>query len=943
MQNKPQVNNLPVSGDTGFFGRHSELEVIETAFSVGEGENPTARRIAVVGIAGQGKSELVAESARRQLASGRFDRAVRVDFANLNIEDMRGLAVSRIAAVLQKTLRTAFEVAHELAQAPTLLILDNIDCAKGQGLAELLDAAKVWSEAQGCCVLLTSEHEEFDHPDFPAGGNSDYQQLHLAGLASRTNPKDALDWFAALRKASKGGDEALEQEALIGLLDSLAFHPLAIAVLAQHLSADNMPETAERLQQLLSQSAGQSVAPGSAPPSLVAVLRLSLESMPSADRDALLRLGVCAAGVMEDSLFAVAGLGLQGIDAERDRIQRQLAIWDSNDPRAILAMIGEEVPDDAELSPDTLDELKSHPQLNEQIDKLRKQLAEMPPADTSSGHDWPRLRGWLAATRLMREEPVLGANSPFLRFHQSLLPLLWSMLDQEQQGELIQTHRERYSRVARFLFHQDRNYPDQARAIAECELPNLLKAVHNALDAGDEQVNTFVNQLKVFLKYFGLSRESKAITERLEQAGEAPGSEGWVEAQSQKGRQLFADGQVGRALEIFMQVREVLDDSSPEVLASTLGWIGRSLTIGGRADLAESELREAITLTRSMPSQGEEVQRLRAWLHQGLGDALFEQGGLPKAASQYQMSLETFEKQSDLEKQGELVQQLGVVSMREGDLQKAVMRLQDAVALTERVGEPRAMAFAHRQLAEAYDAGKDWHQAEHHYEKAVGLFRKADEQTAIAACYDNLFRICKHFGRMEAAENWIRSAMSIAESSGDQVALAQRLDSFAELLLTRSGRLEQAREVAEKALSIKQGLEPLVAAMWVTCDILARIADAESQPEQAADWRHKARVAKRAHPDTVDEVKQFAREINAVVNGQQNDAEAASAADQWQRQLERAGGDAAALADAIQALREGERDPDILFRGLGPSSSVIIETLLEALENPDSLQALEAG
>ncbi len=941
MQSKPPVNNLPQPPDTGFFGRDDELQLIEKALAGRQGDSQSVRRLGVVGVAGQGKSELMAESARRQLASGRFDRAVWVDFANLQIDDMRGLAVNRIAALLHKTLKTAPEVAHELAQSPTLLLLDNLGGEKGEAVDELLDAAKVWSEAQGCCVLLTSEREDFGHVDFPASGNSDYRQVRLEGLGSRADAGAALEWFAALRKASKHGDEALEQEALIDLLGTASFHPLSVALLAQHLTASNLQETAQRLQQLLSESPDQSATPVSAPPSLVAALRLSLESMSAVDRDALLRLGVCAGGVMEDSLFAVAGLGLQGIDAERDRIQRQLAIWDSNDPRAILAMIGEEVPEDAELSPDTLDELKNHPALNEQIDKLRKQLAEMPPADTSSRHDWPSLRSWLVGTRLMHEESVLGANSPFLRFHPSLAPLLWPMVDKNQQDELTQAHRERYFRVVRFLFHQDRNYPAQARAIAQCELPNLLKAVHNALDAGDEQVNTFVNQLKVFLKYFGLSRESKAITELLAQAGEAPGSEGWIKTQSQKGEQLFADGQVGKALEIFMQVREVLDDSSPEQLATTLGWIGRSLTIGGRADLAESELREAITLTRSLPSQGEEVQRLRAWLHQGLGEALLEQNELSKAASQYQTSLETFEQQGDLQKQAELTQQLGIVSMREGDLQKAVVRFQDAVGLTERVGESLAMASAHRHLADAYDADKDWHQAEHHYDKAVGFFQKADRSAEMAICYDNLFRICKHFGRMEAAENWIRSAMTIAESSGDQVAFAHRLDSYAELLLARSGRLAQSREVAEKALAVKQDLEPLVAALWVTFDILARIADAESEPELAADWRHKARVAKHAHPDSFDEVKRFAREINAVVSSLQNDAEATNTADQWQRQLKRTGGDAAVMAGAIQALREGERDPDLLLRGLGPASSMILETLLEAVEDPESLKALE--
>lgn len=87
-------------------------------------------------------------------------------------------------------------------------------------------------------------------------------------------------------------------------------------------------------------------------------------------------------------------------------------------------------------------------------------------------------------------------------------------------------------------------------------------------------------------------------------------------------------------------------------------------------------------------------------------------------------------------------------------------------------------------------------------------------------------------------------------------------------------------------------------------------------------------------------MKRFAPLIAAVVGAIAGNAEASQALEQWLQALEQSGGENANLAQAIQHMRNGERDPDTLCQNLGPTGSMIIETTLQALDNPAFLQNL---
>ena len=67
------------------------------------------------------------------------------------------------------------------------------------------------------------------------------------------------------------------------------------------------------------------------------------------------------------------------------------------------------------------------------------------------------------------------------------------------------------------------------------------------------------------------------------------------------------------------------------------------------------------------------------------------------------------------------------------------------------------------------------------------------------------------------------------------------LGNLANILHTQPGRQDEARELAEEALAIKKTMDPGAAQMWKTHNVLAEIADQQSQRDRAAEYRRLAR------------------------------------------------------------------------------------------------------
>lgn len=924
-------SNLRKPHEAGFFGRRRELWDIARWFATAE-----TRRISITGFGGQGKTELAMEAGRWLMRAGMFERAVFVDYSRVQSEDARAVAVSTMSTVLEESLPDVESATKALARAPTLVILDNLEAIAPDALRELLAAAVDWSKAGDSRVLLTSRTPDLNHPDYRIEGTRIHRRIPLEGLGSADYPDEALDWFSELSKLPSADEKHQvpppERDELIELFDRVGFHPLSIAVLAQQLRTRTAEELGKRLEEILSEDAVSSIAEKGTPPSLVASLQLSLERLSEAERHAVRRLGVFQGGAFEDDLLAITELGES--EEERKKLEALLAALESGDPRVVLRAMGTELPDDAEIPAELLAQLTKNPELEKHVEQLQAQLADMPAP--TAGNLWPGLRRQLEAAALIEAESVPGVGPSFFRFHPTLGPMLWAGLDGQEKAQLTLAHRQRYYSVAGYLYNEDSKNPHQARAIALRELPNLLHAVHQALDAGDPDAVAFATSVNRFLTTFGMTREAASLTRRAEKAGGEKGSQAWYLAQSNRGEQLLTSGQVGEATKIFSDILQTLGDEPSFNLARTLECLGQCSQSAGHLDVAYGQYREAITVLDGLKGT-DFVNRSRGVLHARIGDVLQAQGKFRDARGQYRLGLSYAKDGNDERQQGAILGNLGSVAMAEGDLADALGRYHEALKLFQRLNEPPVVAVVHNQLGYAYDEASQFDQAEHHYRESASLAEKLGNLAGAAQAWINLAITCKKSGKPEAAETWYRKA--IDAQGKDPMSLARSLHNLANLLQNQPRRLAEARQLAEEAHAIKKTVDPGAAEIWKTYGVLADIADKESDPDKAAEYRRLAREAKRNFAGTAHEMKRFAPVIGAVVAAVGGNEEAKAMANQIVEQGQQRGGEAAGFAKSIERILAGERNVDALSQNLVHYAPVV-ETVLAALEDPTILSNL---
>src|SRR6185436_12848715 len=112
---------------------------------------------------------------------------------------------------------------------------------------------------------------------------------------------------------------------------------------------------------------------------------------------------------------------------------------------------------------------------------------------------------------------VADVAVPFLRFHPTLAPMLRAQLSAEDREHLEAAHRLRYYGLSAGLYSADSNNPTRTRSIAWMELPNLLHAAHNALDARAPYAVDFSDNIRHFVgRIFGLQNETEGLARKAE-------------------------------------------------------------------------------------------------------------------------------------------------------------------------------------------------------------------------------------------------------------------------------------------------------------------------------------------------------------------------------------------------------------------------------------------
>ena len=839
----------------------------------------TTRRISITGFGGQGKTELALEAGRWLTRTNMFERAVFLDYLRVQSEDAASVAVSTIATVLEENLPDVASTTRALAATPTLIILDNLETVSEDSLRELLDAAHDWSNAGGSRVLLTSHRPDFNHPEYRIEGTCVHRRISLQGLGSASYPDDALAWFVELDNLPSVDDS---NRVLPPKRDELIelFDRVSFHPLSIAVLAQQLrTRTAKRLGERLQQ-----------------LLSEEAESM------------VAEQGTPA-SLIASLHLSLERLnDMELQAVQRLGVFQGGAFEDSLLKITG-----------------------------LGQSDGD---GNTGTENLWLGLRHHLEAAALIKVETVAGVTPPFLHFHPTLAPMLWKWLDNYEQNRLTIAHCQCYFSLAKYLYNKESTNPHRARVLAWRELPNLLHAVGHALDTGDTNAVTFVNAVNLFVgRVFCMTREADLLTRRAEKAGEEKGSEACFLAQANRGDQLLASGQNREAMDIFSSILYTLGDEPSYKLAVTLACLGECYNNDNRTDLAENYLLQGIEVTKKL-TLNDSVRRNRGRLYTELANVFAKQGKFTEARTLYVNSLKDANKSKDSRGQVVNLGQLGTLALRERKYTEAELYLYKTLPLFQLLKEPAMEAVIHNHLGLAASSTKQWQKAEQHYRQSAHLSEKMGNLTVAAQVWGNLGLLNAQTGKPEAAETWYRKAIEVGRQMRNHLSTVHDLCNLANLLQSFSTRLVEAGQLAEEALAIGKTLDPSVVKIWEIYTSLAEIADKQAKPDQATLYRSLAREAKRNYAGIFDEIKVFASLISTVVGAVAGNKKAITNLVPVINQFKQAGGEIAELAELVERILSGERVAENLCKGAGPTASMIIETILQAIKDRATLESL---
>jgi len=545
---------------------------------------------------------------------------------------------------------------------------------------------------------------------------------------------------------------------------------------------------------------------------------------------------------------------------------------------------------------------------------------------------WQMLHPALETTGLIQLEHLPGVTVPYLKFHPTLVPILWTRLDAEEQAELLASHRQLYYQLSDYLYFEDDKNPYQARAIALRELPNLLYAVHGALDADEQWAVEFVYNVNKFLNNFGLNRESKALGQRAEKAAGEKGSRKWYLALSNKGEQLFRAARYQEAEQVFSEVLSGLGEAASYERCLTLGWLGRCFNLPGKAAAAAKYYHQGLAVAEQL-ERSEEVKRQMGFLQTELGNVLMNMGDYDEAQTIYEMALIIAKKQDDDHSTAVVKGELGTLALRQGKLQKAEKRYREALAIFKRLNEPETEAVFHHQLGWVYEKAKQWDAAEQVYRESARIKESLGNLASAATTWHQLAQVLFGAGKPEAAEAWYRKTLKHCEFLPDKG--ANVFQNLANLLQTHySNRLTEARQLAEKALAMKQTLHPAAVYIWTTYELLAIITEKQNDTAKASEYRRLSREARAVFTkQTQYELQEHRRSIITVV---------AAVAEKRKKLAwsDKSGGSWKNLFAAIHRVLDGERNKEVLCEPLDGLEAAIINAILRGIENPETLKEL---
>jgi tetratricopeptide (TPR) repeat protein len=286
--------------------------------------------------------------------------------------------------------------------------------------------------------------------------------------------------------------------------------------------------------------------------------------------------------------------------------------------------------------------------------------------------------------------------------------------------------------------------------------------------------------------------------------------------------------------------------------------------------------------------------------------------------------------------------------MREGELDEAQRRFQQALALSQRLGEPSGKATYLHQLGTVFQRRGQWEEAERHYRESARLAEEGGDLQGAAQTWNQLAILNKDAGRPGVAEEWYRKSIDAKRRARNAKDTSAGLLNLANLLRTQPDRLVEARELADEALKLSQGLDPAAVEIWRHLNDFALIAEQQAAETRDGSRRDQFRAEARQYrrlgiearinfAGTRHQMQRHLPLIGVVVVAAQDK----SRQDELLLALTspEAGGQDKLVA-AVRQILAGERNEDDLGQGLDSEDSIILHFILRGIADPPTLNEL---
>jgi len=945
-KNRLSLSNLPKPQAPGFFGRRAELSQIEHCFMRGK------RRITITGFGG-GKTHLAQEAGRWLHDTGLFKRVVFIDYANSQGLDPVSVAVSTMADVLHKNLLDADAATEALRRVPTLLIFDNVDSLKQTTPASpspqqnpfedveeknapkketFTDHLLLDDDTKQTPLLLDEEAEpknllldEDAEPnrmilDDNVEPKEDDDRIFSKNALSFDQPKKGENTFILNKNENQEPENRIENQET-RLIEEVEVTPLqtlldaakkwseagqsGLIIITRHpdLIKTGRKHCQITLEQLEKPEAiGYFEALMNLPPSPTYGLPklAEVEQLCNKINYHPLAIKVLA--------FQLKNNRINTLSERLDSLLRELPSDMAQAEKSLLASLNLFLENlEPQIQPYLL---KLSIFQNGAFENVLQGIVNIP--ETL----WQKLRQSLEASGLIDVENLEGVTVPYLKIH----PAIGSrMLPSKEQQALKKRYCQGYYEFSSFLYEQDNKNPYQARAIEQRELSNLLQALHDSLETGEEWGSRFANQVKSFLVDFGLVAELDDVVAETQ-------SQDWFIARSEEAEQLYSTCDYHEAQAKFQEIIDQLENTNNADRCVALGWLGRCMA-------EQDDLEEALDCFKQGLEELEElesspqVRQETGYMQSYLGAVLKETGDNSGAKQAYEAALPIIQEIGDTQTEAVIQDQLGSLETLQGNLPKAERYHRDALKRMQALNTLELEAQSLHNLATVYHKAKHWKAAAEVYQKAANLFEEQQDMISAAQNWAKFARMSQKAGNMTDAEKGYRKAIEKYKAVENWSKLSSAYRNLAKLLYHQQ-RLDEARKMAEAGLAIDKTLDPNVAEIWKIYQHLANIAEKQQDTIQAQSYRRLAQQAQLNSAEGENELRQHQQFVEAVV-ATINQPKLRGQLESMLQQREKKGW--SKLVATIRRILNGEKDCDSLCENLDFTDSVIVHNIMQQI------------